>query len=148
MVWFQIFQDGPEYEARRRRKTFTPPDLSLKELHDAIPRHLFERSTLKSTFYIAIHILLTAILHVSAKRIPATLDILAVTSNHQTIIHFLLRPIIWTFFWGWQGMFFAGIWCLGLLALSFHRNFDSFFETILQDMRFVAAKLTLRSGRD
>ena len=32
MSWFQIFQDGPEYDAPKRRRTFTPPHLSLKEL--------------------------------------------------------------------------------------------------------------------
>lgn len=113
MVWFQIFQDGPEFETRRRKRTFTPPNLSLKDLHNAIPRHLFERSTLKSSFYVVTHILLTALLHVSAKRIPTTLEQLAATSNHPVIVQCLLKPAIWMFFWGWQGMFFAGIWCLG-----------------------------------
>jgi omega-6 fatty acid desaturase (delta-12 desaturase) len=113
MVWFQIFQDGPEYEARRLRKTFTPPDLSLKELHNAVPKHLFQRSTLKSTFYIVTHILFTATLHVSAQRITPTLDAFAVTYIHRAFVQYFLRPVIWIFFWGWQGMCFAGIWALG-----------------------------------
>jgi len=113
MVWFQIFQDGPEFEARTHRKTFVPPNLSPKDLYNAIPQHLFERSALKSSFYIAVHVFFTAILHVSAKRIPVTLDQLPVTCNHPRITQNLVQPIIWVFFWGWQGMFFAGIWCLG-----------------------------------
>ena len=58
MLWFQIFRDGPEHEARKKRGTFTPPNLSLK-LHDAMPRHLHEKSTLKSLSYILRHIAFT-----------------------------------------------------------------------------------------
>ncbi|KAF9447277.1 hypothetical protein P691DRAFT_793638 [Macrolepiota fuliginosa MF-IS2] len=118
MIWFQIFQDGPEYEARRRRKTFTPPTLSLKQLRDAVPRHLFERSTAKSSLYIATHILLTIGLHLSAKRIAPALDLLAASTGHNLLVRHILRPLVWLLFWGWQGMFFAGIWCLGHDALS------------------------------
>lgn len=113
MIWLQIFQDGPEYEARKRRKTFAPPNLSLKRLHDAVPRHLFEKSTFKSVFYVVTHILFTFILHLSARRIAPTLDALATTTAYPLLVDYFLRPIIWVFFWGWQGMFFAGIWSLG-----------------------------------
>ncbi|KAF8888935.1 fatty acid desaturase-domain-containing protein [Gymnopilus junonius] len=55
MPWFQIFQDGPEYEARKRRGKFTPPVVSLKQLRDAVPHHLFERSTTKSLAHMFRH---------------------------------------------------------------------------------------------
>lgn len=113
MIWYQILRDGPEYEARKRKKSFTPPDISLKDLHDAVPRHLFERSALRSSFYVVVHVASTFALYLSAKRIPAALDALAVATGYHVLVGYLLRPLIWLFFWGWQGMFFAGIWCLG-----------------------------------
>ena len=124
MIWFQIFPDGPEFEIRANRKTFAPPELSLKDLHNAIPQHLFERSTLKSGLYISVHVFLTVLLHVCAERIPLTLDQLSKTCNHPKAIQNLVQPILWVLYWGWQGMFFAGIWCLGqfktlVLRLSF-----------------------------
>jgi len=113
MIWFQIFPDGPECEVRANRKTFAPPDLSLKDLRNAIPQHLFERSTLKSALYISVHVFLTVLLYVCAERIPLILDQLSKTCNHPKVIHNLVQPILWVLYWGWQGMFFAGIWCLG-----------------------------------
>jgi len=113
MIWFQIFQEGPEFEARANRKTFAPPELSLKDLRNAIPQHLFERSILKSGLYILIHVFLTVLLHVSAERIPIILDQFSKTYNHPKVIQNLVQPILWMLYWGWQGMFFAGIWCLG-----------------------------------
>ena len=125
MIWFQIFQDGPEFEARVNRKTFAPPELSLKELRSAIPRHLFERSTFKSGLYISIHVFLTVLLHVSAERIPIILDQLSKTCNHPKVIQNLVQPILWVLYWGWQGMFFAGIWCLGQSQKLVLRSFFS-----------------------
>ncbi|KAF8148409.1 fatty acid desaturase-domain-containing protein [Crassisporium funariophilum] len=115
MLWFQIFQDGPEYEARKKRGTFTPPNLSLKLLHDAVPRHLLEKSTLRSLGFILRHLTFTYAFYYLAtfinsltligdrERMPAL----------KLLFHFVLRPILWISYWGWQGFTFAGIWCLG-----------------------------------
>jgi len=136
MIWFQIFPDGPEFEIRANRKTFAPPELSLKDLHNAIPQHLFERSTLKSGLYISVHVFLTVLLHVCAELIPLTLDQLSKTCNHPKAIQNLVQPILWVLYWGWQGMFFAGIWCLGQSKTLVPRL--SFWRKINQDTRPVA----------
>ncbi|XP_006455479.1 hypothetical protein AGABI2DRAFT_209944 [Agaricus bisporus var. bisporus H97] len=113
MVWFQVFKDGPEYEARKRRKAFSPPNVSLKRLHDAVPHHLLEKSTLKSIYYIVVHVSITVFLYLSARRISPVLDTLAEVTAYPLVVNCLIRPLAWLFFWAWQGMFFAGLWTLG-----------------------------------
>ena len=122
MLWFQIFQDGPEYEARIKRGTFTPPNLSLKQLHDAVPRHLHEKSTLKSVAYILRHIAfiwgfyyLATFINVFTSS-PCGGDAFTITA---LLLKYLVRPSLWILYWGWQGIAFAGIWCLGMIPFIF-----------------------------
>ena len=112
MRWFQIFQDGPEYEARRRRGTFTPPNLSLKQLHDAVPRHLHEKSTLKSLSYVIRHIAFTFGFYYLATFINISTSSLC-GRDVTLLLKYFVRPCLWILYWGWQGITFAGIWCLG-----------------------------------
>ncbi|KAF8062488.1 fatty acid desaturase-domain-containing protein [Lyophyllum atratum] len=114
MIWYQRFQDGPEYEARRRKGTFKPPNLSLKDLRDAVPPHLFEKSTFKSLFYLFRHLAFTYAFYYIATQI----DVIAHTISGgdtpgYTLTRSLVRGTLWTLYWGWQGVTFAGIWCLG-----------------------------------
>ncbi|KIM38876.1 hypothetical protein M413DRAFT_75526 [Hebeloma cylindrosporum] len=114
MPWFQIFQDGPEYEARKKRGTFSPPNLSIKQLHDAVPRRLHERSTAKSLAYLLRHLAITYLFFYLATLInPITLS--GTKSYPQLCLFFrqIVRPLLWLLYWGWQGVMFAGIWCLG-----------------------------------
>jgi hypothetical protein len=114
MLWFQIFQDGPEYEARKNRGTFIPPNLSLKQLHDAVPRHLHQKSTLKSLTYILRHIAFTWGFYYLG-------TIINISTSHYfggnafatILVKYFVRPSLWILYWGWQGITFAGIWCLG-----------------------------------
>ena len=120
MLWFQIFQDGPEYEARRKRGTFTPPDLSLKKLHDAVPRHLHEKSTLKSLSYILRHIAFTWSFYYLATFINIFTSSRFGGNAFTTtlLLKYLVRPSLWILYWGWQGITFAGIWCLGMVMFK------------------------------
>jgi hypothetical protein len=119
MPWYQVFQDGPEYEARRKRGTFVPPNVTLKTVRDAVPAHLFERSTPKSLFYIIRHILVTYAIYYCGSRI-------AILPN---VVPFPLGNVIsaplWILYWGWQGMSFAGIWALGTYEIHFPEVFFS-----------------------
>lgn len=119
MVWYQIFQDGPEYEARKRKGTFTPPNLTIKDLYDAVPRYLFERSTMKSLFYISRHLAITYAFYYLATQIEKMVHLIA---GGDSLCHMLSRPllrtILWFLYWGWQGIAFAGIWCLGMSYFS------------------------------
>lgn len=118
MIWYQIFQDGPEYEARKGRGTFTPPNLSIKDIHNAVPRHLFEKSTPKSLLYLSRHLAITYGFYYLATQID-NITHLAVMGDgmRYAFARRLLHMTLWILYWGWQGMAFAGIWCLGTLRL-------------------------------
>src|ERR1700678_2923410 len=121
MPWFQIFQDGPEYEARRKRGTFTPPNLSLKEVRDAVPRHLHERSTLKSLGYVLRHLAFTCGFYYLATLINISTASSRYGDNITFLLRYFVRPSLWILYWGWQGITFAGIWCLGTFNRVIHR---------------------------
>lgn len=114
MLWFQIFQDGPEYEARKKRGTFTPPDLSLKQLHDAIPRHLHQKSTFKSLAYVLRHVAFTCGFYYLATLINIPNPSRCGGNAIAMLFKYFIRPSLWILYWGWQGITFAGIWCLGM----------------------------------
>lgn len=117
MLWFQIFQDGPEYEARKKRGTFTPPNVSLKQLHDAVPRHLHEKSTFISLGYVLRHIAFTFGFYYLATFINVSTSTCRGDNGVFTIallLNYFVRPSLWILYWGWQGITFAGIWCLGM----------------------------------
>ncbi|CAK5266263.1 unnamed protein product [Mycena citricolor] len=96
------------------QSTFVLPPASLTpaSIRRAIPPHLFLRSTLKSTAYIARHILIGVLFYALACRIPVGWSL-------------SVRVMLWTMYGAWQGFVFAGIWCLGHEAghdaLSPHR---------------------------
>ena len=109
MLWYQIFRDGPEYEKRVAQGTFTPPNFTPKQLYDAIPPHLFRRSTTRSTIYILRHLAVTALFYCLASRIHLFVDA-STTNVHAARV---LRATLWLAYWGWQGLAFTGIWVLG-----------------------------------
>ncbi|KAG6872663.1 hypothetical protein C0995_007858 [Termitomyces sp. Mi166 len=115
MIWYQVFQDGPEYEARKHRGTFTPPNISIKDVRAAVPPELFKRSTLKSIYYIARHLAFTLGFYYIATQISNIARFL----TDVPMIQQLVRGILWMLYWGWQGVTFAGIWCLGWPWSSF-----------------------------
>jgi omega-6 fatty acid desaturase (delta-12 desaturase) len=115
MLWFQIFQDGPEYEARKKRGTFSPPNLSLKQLHEVVPRRLHERSTAKSLAYLLRHLAITYVFFYLATFInPITLSGTKLYPQLAFFFRQIVHPLLWLLYWGWQGVTFAGIWCLGM----------------------------------
>ncbi|KAJ6617120.1 fatty acid desaturase-domain-containing protein [Mycena sp. CBHHK59/15] len=82
--------------------SFSPSSIALKDVHAAVPRHLFVRSTHRSLYYVTRHCAVTVLFFVFATRIDDLAD--------KSI---LLRALLWTAYGAWQGFAFAGIWCLG-----------------------------------
>ncbi|KAJ7080443.1 fatty acid desaturase-domain-containing protein [Mycena epipterygia] len=80
--------------------TFKPPTIALKDVHAAVPRHLFVRSTMWSLYYIVRHCAVTLLFFFLAAHIPAEGSV-------------LVRVVFWPAYGVWQGFSFAGIWCLG-----------------------------------
>jgi hypothetical protein len=108
-----MFRDGPEYESRIKRSTFTPPNITLKDVHDAVPKRLFEKNTLKSLYYVFRHLALTYMFYHLATRIGAVVGMMEHTFELRSVYSVLIRGALWVVYWGWQGIAFAGLWCLG-----------------------------------
>jgi len=132
MGWYQIFQDGPEYEQRKQKGSFIPPNISIKDVHAVVPKHLFKRSTSKSLCYILRHLAVTYAFH----QLGLKIDSVTVSSmNIPPIWHPVITASFWLLYWGWQGMAFAGIWCLGAYTSS--QDFVSHQPPIFQATKCV-----------
>ncbi|KAG6896788.1 hypothetical protein C0992_006061 [Termitomyces sp. T32_za158] len=98
MIWFQVFQDGPEYEARKHKGTFTPPNVSLRDIHAVVPPELFHRSTVKSLCYIARHLAFTFGFYYLATQINNAARFM----SDAPIMQQFIRGMLWMLYWGWQ----------------------------------------------
>ncbi|OCH90799.1 hypothetical protein OBBRIDRAFT_792897 [Obba rivulosa] len=105
--------DGPEYEARKRRAIFEPPVLSIKEVHAAVPRHLFEKSTWKSLFYVGRHLALSIAFYVFATRIDDLTRSFCAFCGCADQARALVSFALWINYWFWQSVSFTGFWTLG-----------------------------------
>lgn len=109
---------SPEY-LRRLNTPFmpAPPTLSIKALHAAVPRHLFERSTIKSLYYVFRHLAFTAGFFVFGSSIEYLTSLVA-TWGRDTLggyapSHYMVNWALWIVYWFWQSVSFTGIWTLG-----------------------------------
>ncbi|KAF8067655.1 fatty acid desaturase-domain-containing protein [Lyophyllum atratum] len=109
---FGINLNGPEYEARLKRP-FKPPTVTLKEIHDAVPKHLMKKSATKAAAYVLRDITFTLLMFKLASMIGpwAETDFGGyVTSGwHKTLV----KSSLWLTYSWFQGMVWAGIFCLG-----------------------------------
>ncbi|KAF7439851.1 hypothetical protein PC9H_000188 [Pleurotus ostreatus] len=118
MLWYQIFQDGPEYEARKRKSSFEPPNIALKDVRDAVPPELFERNTLISLFYVIRHVMIVLLFYHLATKIDAVAAFAAASLHGYgglvtSFTSVWLRTVLWLLYAAWQGIALAGLWCLG-----------------------------------
>lgn len=109
---FGINLNSPEYEARLK-KPFRPPVVTLKEVHDAVPKHLMKKDPIKAVAYVLRDITFTLLLFRFASMIGpwAETDFGGyVTSGwHKTLV----KSSLWLTYWWIQGLVWAGIFCLG-----------------------------------
>ena len=90
--------DKEEFFPKEYEEVYEPPSFTVKELRDAVPAHLFERSLLKSSMYTLVNILA-----------------IAVMLGLASYIDFLpkyLRYAAWPVYWWFQGVAGVGIWIL------------------------------------
>ncbi|KAM0280539.1 hypothetical protein ACHAQH_003984 [Verticillium albo-atrum] len=81
---------------------FTPPDFTIKDIRDAIPKHCFERSALKGYSYIARDMVLLA----------TTFTIWHNFVTPQYIPSYPLRVALWAVYTVLQGLFATGLWVI------------------------------------
>ncbi|EGN92175.1 hypothetical protein SERLA73DRAFT_191523 [Serpula lacrymans var. lacrymans S7.3] len=107
-----IFKDAPEY-AQRKLTPFEPPKVTLAEIHASIPKHLYKKSTLKAMYYVCRDVFFTALFYKLATYIDplsrTIVDQYGFSSRSAQVVKWTL----WSTYWWWQGVAFAGWWCLG-----------------------------------
>ncbi|KAK7678671.1 hypothetical protein QCA50_018252 [Cerrena zonata] len=124
-----MFSDGPEYEARLNRP-FTPPTATLKELHDAVPKHLLQKDPWRSFGYVLRDIVFCVLLF----WFGASIDRIA-HSGFGGLVRLtdpwevkLLTGVLWLSYWWWQGLVFTSFFCIahelghGTLFHSWYAN--------------------------
>ena len=108
-----LVRDGPEYEERKKRAQFEPPSILIKDVHAAVPRHLFERNTAKGLFYVARTVGLSVLFYKFATRIDQLSWATAAALGLGPAGRSLVSWSFWILFWFWQSVAFAGFWTLG-----------------------------------
>ncbi|KAI0937592.1 hypothetical protein AcV5_000391 [Taiwanofungus camphoratus] len=108
-----MFANGPEYEARLE-KPFSPPTITLKQVHDAVPKHLLRKDPWKSTFYVIRDIFCCALFFYFGFSIEPVLKsnfggYVPLTAAWQVQ---LARAALWLTYWWWQGLSFASFFCI------------------------------------
>ena len=81
---------------------FKVPDFTIKQIRDAIPAHCFERSALRSSYYVVQDILCSALTFAIAYNF-VTPEIIPSTA---------LRVVAWNIYGFLQGLLVTGIWML------------------------------------
>ncbi|KAK3192278.1 Oleate hydroxylase fah12 [Lecanicillium sp. MT-2017a] len=81
---------------------FTPPDYTIKDIRDAIPKHCFERSALKGYAYIARDMVYLA----------TTFTIFYNFVTPENIPSTLARGALWAVYTVLQGLFGTGLWVI------------------------------------
>ncbi len=109
-----LVQDAPEYEERIKRAQFVPPTVSIKDVHAAVPRHLFEKSTAKGLFYVGRHVGLSVLFYLFATRIDQLSWNAAAALGWSPSGRAVLSWAFWALYWFWQSVSFAGMWVLGM----------------------------------
>ncbi|KAJ6453059.1 delta-12 fatty acid desaturase protein [Mycena sanguinolenta] len=94
------------------------PDLSVKELLDAIPytsgllAHCFKRSALKSSMYMFWHLSVIGAIYKATTYANAFINPETFTAPHP-FLYPLARFALWSLYGFWAGLFGTGIWVIG-----------------------------------
>ncbi|KAL8283202.1 hypothetical protein RQP46_005980 [Phenoliferia psychrophenolica] len=114
---------------------FTPPSFSVKDLLDAIPKHCWERSALKSSFYLVVELLVIAGLFVAASSIDGAFgphgSLLAGTPGS------VAKWAAWAGYWWWQGLFMTGAHECGHQAFSSSKSLNNGLGLVLHSLLLV-----------
>ncbi|TFK67567.1 hypothetical protein BDN72DRAFT_879552 [Pluteus cervinus] len=106
------FTNGPEYNARLK-KPFAPPTVTLKDVHNAVPKDLLKRNPLKATAYVLRDITFTLLLFKFAASITPWEQGNFGGYIPSGWLRSLVTSVLWLAYWWFQGLVWAGLFCLG-----------------------------------
>lgn len=96
------------------KRPFVPPTVTLKQVHDAVPKHLLRKDPFRSASYVIRDVLLCAVFFGFAMTIePLLLSNFGGRLLLATWQIPLIRAVLWLTYWWWQGLAFAGFFCIG-----------------------------------
>ena len=106
----------------RLARPFVPPTITLKELHDAVPKHLLQKDPLRSTGYVLRDVffcLLFFAFGTSIERLVSSSfgGLVPLSAPWQVS---LARTTLWLIYWWWQGIAFASFFCIGKRCSLLH----------------------------
>lgn len=88
--------------------------MTLSEVHAAVPKELYRKSTWKASLYILRGVSFALLFYKAATFIDALVYPTTRGSGPMyTLAAQLLRCTLWLVYWWWQGVILAGWWCLG-----------------------------------
>ena len=93
--------------------------ISITEIHAAVPQHLFEKSTSRALYYVSRDILFSVAFYRVATYIDPLARMLASHEINKFAI-FVLRWTLWFVYWWWESVTLAGWWCLGEVSHVVH----------------------------
>ncbi|KAJ7091326.1 delta-12 fatty acid desaturase [Mycena belliarum] len=121
---FSLFRDSPEFE-RRKNTPFAPPKVTLSEVRSAVPKHLYEKSTVKGCLYVARDFSCAFAVYKLGWSIDSFSRALVERFGMSPITGALTKWSLWFCYWYVQGIILAGWWCMaheaGHNTLSNHR---------------------------
>jgi len=91
--------------------TFVVPDITIKELLDAIPAHCFKRSALRSSVYIAWDMAVIAAIYKTANFLDGFINPETIQLPHPALYPFA-RLALWALYGFWTGLFATGLWVI------------------------------------
>lgn len=100
----------------RLARPFVPPAVTLKQIHDAVPKHLMQKNIVKSIYYVSRDFLLAVVMFAFAAQIEpmAKSGLYGLIPGPASWHVALIRAGLWLVYWWWQGLIFAGFFCIGM----------------------------------
>lgn len=84
-----------------KRVPIDKPDFTIGTLRKAIPPHCFDRSVLRSSAYLAVDLVVVALLYLSSTYI-----------DQPAVPRWLAYGLLWPTYWFFQGAVCTGIWVI------------------------------------
>lgn len=94
--------------------------MTISDIHAAVPKDLYCKSTWKASLYILRDVSFALFLYKAVTIVDTLIYPMARDNDITSVLKAqALRYTFWLLYWWWQGIVLAGWWCLGNLTLTF-----------------------------